>query len=330
MNREDVENREGKMGENIEKNIEKKIDIIIPTYKPGDKLEALLKRLLTQTILPNRIILMNTEECFWDAERFESLFDGRSVGLTVQHLSRSAFDHGGTRHRGILLSDADICICMTQDAVPYDRRLIEELVKALISSERTAAAYARQLPAADCKPAERYTRQFNYPEKSRLKGKEDLDELGIKTYFCSNVCAAYRRARYLELGGFIRKTIFNEDMIFAGHAVSQGYQIAYAAEAKVIHSHNYGVLEQLHRNFDLAVSQADHPEIFAGIRSEGEGIRLVRETAGWLIKSGRGYLIPNLVLQSGFKYLGYLLGKHYKCLPRFAVRFLTMNRAYWE
>lgn len=315
---------------NKEENMDEiKIDIIIPTYHPGDKLEALLKRLLTQTLLPNRVIIMNTEEELWDSNRFEPLFDGSEVGLTVQHLSRSAFDHGGTRHRGILLSDAEICICMTQDAVPYDRKLVEELVKALLSSERTAAAYARQLPAADCKPAERYTRQFNYPEKSRFKGKEDLGELGIKTYFCSNVCAAYRRERYLELGGFIRKTIFNEDMIFAGHAVQSGFQIAYAAEAKVIHSHNYTAFEQLHRNFDLAVSQADHPEIFEGLRSEGEGIRLVKQTAKWLWNTGRGFLIPNLVLQSGFKYLGYLLGKNYRRLPGWAVLRLTMNRAYW-
>ena len=307
-----------------------KIDVIIPAYKPGDKLEELLRRLLQQSVLPNRVILMNTEEELWDARRFESLFDGSEVGLTVQHLSREAFDHGGTRHRGILLSDADICICMTHDCVPYDRKLIDELVKALLSSERTAVAYARQLPAADCSPVERYTRKFNYSEESRLKGKEDLEELGIKTYFCSNVCAAYRRERYLELGGFLRKTIFNEDMIFAGGAVQNGYQIAYAAEARVIHSHNYSAMEQLHRNFDLAVSQADHPEIFEGLRSEGEGIRLVKQTALWLLGTGRVFLIPDLVIKSGFKYLGYLLGKNYKRLPRPAVLWLTMNRAYWE
>lgn len=306
-----------------------KTDIIIPTYRPGDSFEELLRRLLAQKLLPNRIIIMNTEEELWDAKRFEALFDGSDVGLTVQHLSRKAFDHGGTRHRGILLSDADICICMTQDAIPYDRELTAKLVEALLSSEGTAAAYARQLPAADCGPVERYTRQFNYPEQSRVKGSEDVEELGIKTYFCSNVCAAYRRDRYLELGGFIRKTIFNEDMIFAGHAVQAGYQIAYAAEAKVIHSHNYTAMEQLHRNFDLAVSQADHPEIFAGLRSEGEGIRLVKQTALWLIQTGRILLVPDLIFKSGCKYLGYLLGKRYRKLPEWLVLRLTMNRAYW-
>ena len=57
------------------------------------------------------------------------------------------------------------------------------------------------------------------------------------------------------------------------------YAIAYVADAKVIHSHNYNCTQQFKRNFDLAVSQADHPEVFGGIRSESEGIRLVKQTA---------------------------------------------------
>ena len=38
------------------------VDIIIPLYKPGKELFALLDRLGQQTIPINRIILMNTEE----------------------------------------------------------------------------------------------------------------------------------------------------------------------------------------------------------------------------------------------------------------------------
>ncbi|MFR3809792.1 MAG: glycosyltransferase family 2 protein [Lachnospiraceae bacterium] len=177
---------------------------------------------------------------------------------------------------------------------------------------------------------EQYTRQFNYPEKSRVKWLADLPELGIKTYFCSNVCAMYRRELYLQLGGFVQKAIFNEDMIFAGELIQKGYGVAYAAEAKVVHSHNYSAIQQFHRNFDLAVSQADHPEVFAGIRSEGEGIRLVKKTAGWLCRQGKPWLVIQLVWQSGWKYLGYLLGKRYQKLPKWVIPRCTMNPKYWE
>ena len=307
-----------------------RVDVIIPAFRPGDKLEQLLKRLLKQTYRVNRIIIMNTESQYWNEERFEPLFYGSKTDMTLIHLSQEEFDHGGTRHKGILASDAEICICMTQDAIPYNRDLVKNLVSALTMRDDIAVSYARQLPAEDCRVIERYTRDFNYPAVSRIKGKEDIAELGIKTYFCSNVCAAYKRDIYLKLGGFIQKTIFNEDMIYAAKAVKAGYKIAYAADAQVIHSHNYSASQQLCRNFDLAVSQADHPEIFSGLASEGEGMRLVKTTAMWLLRNGKWYLIPELVIQSGFKYMGYRLGKAYKKLPGCLIRKLTMNRSYWE
>ena len=109
----------------------RKADVIIPTFKPGDKLEKLLRRLLEQSVPVGRVIIMNTEEKYWDAERFESLFEGEDTKLTVCHIRQSEFDHGRTRHEGILKSDADVCICMTHDCVPYDRNLVKELLEAL-------------------------------------------------------------------------------------------------------------------------------------------------------------------------------------------------------
>lgn len=311
----------------------KTVDAVIPVYRPGKSFEELLKRLSQQEYPLRRVIIMNTEEQYWNTE-YETAFlaagEGKGPKLQVHHLSKAEFDHGATRDRGIRLSDADVCICMTHDAVPGDARLVGNLVKALEAGEDIAAAYARQLPFEDCSVIETYTRSFNYPETSRIKSMADLKELGIKTYFCSNVCAAYRRDIYLKLGGFTKKTIFNEDMIFAGHAVEAGYQIAYAADAQVIHSHNYTAMQQLHRNFDLGVSQADHPEVFGRLHSEGEGIRLVKKTAKWLVENGHALLMPQLVMASGSKYAGYWLGKHYKKLPEGLIRSLTMNPAYWE
>ena len=175
-----------------------------------------------------------------------------------------------------------------------------------------------------------YTRSFNYPQESRIKTIEDVDKLGIKTFFCSNVCAAYKKSVYKELGGFVPRAIFNEDMILAGTMIKAGYGIAYAADAKVIHSHNYSGRQQFHRNFDLAVSQKDHPEIFAGISSESEGIRLVISTVKYLLKNKKGMEIPGLIVQSGCKFLGYKLGLHYEKLPEWLVLRCTMNKTYWK
>ena len=55
---------------------------------------------------------------------------------TVCHIRQSEVDHGRTRHEGILKSDADVCICMTHDCVPYDRNLVKELLEALEEDEQ--------------------------------------------------------------------------------------------------------------------------------------------------------------------------------------------------
>lgn len=300
------------------------IDVIIPVYKPGKELSRLLQMLMKQTVKPSRILLVNTEQELFDDHCLEG-----TEGVEVIHIRKKEFDHGGTRHMAAMKLQGAFLLFLTQDAVPADAHVIEELQKAF-EDPQVAAAYARQLPAKDCSVLECYTRSFNYSEHSRVKRAEDLPELGIKTFFCSNVCAMYRRSAYEQLGGFERKTIFNEDMIFAGRLIQQGYAVAYCADARVVHSHNYSWGQQFHRNFDLGVSQAEHPDIFQMARSESEGIKMVKQSAMHLIKIRKPHLIPYLVLQSGCKFLGYRLGKSYKKLPRWMIKRCTMNLDYWR
>ena len=303
----------------------KTVDVIIPAYHPGKEFATLIKRLEKQSVPIHRIIVMNTEESMWNKE-WEKLSDV----MEIHHLAKSEFDHGGTRAQAAELSDADVMIFMTQDAMPADRELLAELQKALEQDENIAAAYARQLPNAECSFVERYTRAFNYPDRSVVKTKKDMDQYGIKTFFCSNVCAAYKKDIYQKQGGFVRRTIFNEDMIYAGGLIQAGYGIAYAAEAKVIHSHNYNCMQQFHRNFDLGVSQAEHPEIFEGVPSEGEGMRLVKKTLSHLVRSEKIWLIPGFVMQCAGKYAGYLAGKNFRRLPKKFVLWCTMSPNYWK
>ncbi len=305
-----------------------KADIIIPVYKPDGKFLTLIEKLGKQSVLPNRIIIMNTEQKYYDRLIYGTSFQKEHRDMVVKHLSRREFDHGRTRNRGVQYSDTDFFIMMTQDAVPADEYLVERLLEQL-GKENVAVAYARQLADGDSSEIEKYTRNFNYPEQSKIKTKADLETLGIKTFFCSNVCAAYNRKIFDELGGFVKHTIFNEDMIYAARAVEAGYGIAYTAEARVVHSHDYSNREQFQRNFDLGVSQAQHPEVFAAYPSESEGIRLVRQLIRHLRESGHRSQIPHVMMQSGARYIGYQLGRHYRALPDKMVVRMSNNREYW-
>lgn len=307
-----------------------KIDIIIPTYKPDKGFFDLVDSLCRQTAGIRKIIVMNTEEKYYEAliygERLSRIYKEK---VRVYHLSKREFDHGGTRHKAVCKSDADIFVTMTQDAFPVDDTTIEKLVEAL-ADERTAAAYARQVPKEGCSLPEQYTRNFNYPPQAHVMYKEDLERCGIRTYFCSNVCAAYKRGIYDDLGGFVRHTIFNEDMIYAAAAIREGYGIAYAADAQVYHSHNYTVMQQFHRNFDLGVSQAQHPEVFRGVPPAAEGKKMVGEVTMALKREKRWKNLIYFYVQCAFKYAGFLLGKRYFRLPRALVMKCTGNREYWK
>lgn len=306
------------------------VDVIIPVYKPDKKIFRLISGLEDQSYPVNKIILMNTEEKYFEGLFYGTGFLQKYNNIEVHHLSAKEFDHGRTRGKATEYSNADIFLCMTQDAIPADEYLVQNLVKALTSEPGIAASYAKQLPLEDCREIEKYTRSFNYPDVPRIKSKADIKELGIKTFFCSNVCAAYHRNIYDTLGGFIKKTIFNEDMIFAGNAINAGYKIAYEPSARVYHSHNYTCIKLFKRNFDLGVSQADHPEVFAGVSSSSEGKKLVSMTIAHLKEAHQQKMIPYLIVSSGFKYIGYKMGIHYKGLPLSLIKKCTDNINYWD
>ena len=292
-----------------------RIDIIIPTYKPDERLLTIISKLRAQTVAPDRTVIINTEQKY-----LQNLLRGRRYDTTgklfeVKNISLREFDHGGTRNEGAKGSEADYLLFMTQDALPADDKLIEKLLAAF-ADEKVGAAYARQLPYEDASLAERFSRSFNYPAEATVKSMADIDRLGIKTFFCSNACAMYKREIFEKLGKFPKGMIFNEDMVFAHTLVSNGYKIAYAADAAVYHSHNYTNMQQFHRNFDLAVSQAMHPEVFGNVSSESEGKAYVKTAFSYFREAGKPlYFIP-FAIACAYRLMGYRLGKNYKKLTR--------------
>ena len=321
-----------------------KVDAVIPVYRPDHKFTQLMEALLRQSHRLDKIILMHTREEGEEPLGISSFNTGASSGqgetlIEVHELKKSEFDHGGTRNRGVGGSEAEYVLLMTDDAVPADEYLVERLLEGFREktngnrregsqsdplmqnlqansarpvengNRRVAVCYARQIAACDASPGERFSREYNYPGEDRLKSKEDIETLGIKAFFCSNVCAMYDRRIFDELGGFPDSTPFNEDMIFARRAIDAGFYIRYKADAQVIHSHSFTNMEQLKRNMTLARSQKAHPEIFGDVSSESEGIKYVKKAYGYFKGLGKGYLIVPFAVTCGFRFAGYRIGK---------------------
>ncbi len=305
------------------------VDVIIPVYKPDMKFIELMRRLAQQTVLPEKIIAVNTEEQYWSEDLTGKMGEKAAAKLELHHIAQAEFDHGHTRNLGVSFSSADIVLLMTDDAVPADTTLIENLLKPF-SDPDVGAAYARQLADSEATIAERFSREFNYPAKSQKKTAADTDRLGIKTFFCSNVCAAYRKSFFDELGGFVDNAIFNEDMVYAAKLIDHGKAVYYAADAAVIHSHAYSNRQQFHRNFDLAVSQAMHPEVFERVRSESEGVKYIRKAFSYFVKNKRPFAILPFMVTSVYKYAGYRKGKRFRDLSHEQILRATMNPVFFE
>lgn len=307
---------------------DKTVDVIIPAYKPGKEFGTLIDRLKRQSVPPAHIFILQTLEEGETLLRFSETAEGRTK-IQVFPVKKAEFDHGATRDYGAKQSRADYILLMTQDAMPADNQLIAKLLQGF-SDERVRIAYGRQLAREGDDILEKMARLYNYPPEGRIQTKADVERWGIKTYFCSDVCAMYDRALYEKLGGFVHPTIFNEDMIMAFRVVQAGYGVCYAPEARVVHSHSYTCMQQFRRNFDLGVSQTQYHEVFAQISSEKEGAGFAKSTLITLCRRFRFWKAFYFAVNCAFRLAGYKLGRNYPKLSKKMILRCTMSPGYWR
>jgi rhamnosyltransferase len=239
------------------------ITVLIFTYNAGQRFAELLDCLQKQTLKPTQIIVVDSES----TDKTPELARGRNCKVIT--IKRSDFDHGTTRNLAVSNIQSEFVVFLTQDAIPADEYMIAELIKPLQTDSNIAICYGRQLPRPNARPLERFAREFNYPARSILKTKNDIKDLGLKTFFCSNSCSAIRYSIFKELGGFKNNVIVNEDMLFAAEAILQGYSVYYSTAAKVYHSHPYSLVETFKRYFNIGRFFADNRWLlkYAGLKS---------------------------------------------------------------
>jgi len=226
------------------------------------------------------------------------------------------FDHGTTRNIAVSNINTEFAVFLTQDAVPADEYMVEKLIKPLQSDSNIAICYGRQLPRPNAGPLERFVREFNYPAESVLKTKNDVEAMGLKTFFCSNSCSAIRRSIFKKLGGFKNNVIVNEDMLFAAKVILEGYSVYYAADARVYHSHPYSLAQTFRRYFNIGRFFADNKGIFerAGIKKYGGEMLKVGIKTFWA-KQKPHYIIA-LLIEFTVKAVACKLGWYYQLLFR--------------
>ena len=253
------------------------ITIIIPTFNPDSGFVRLLDGLKNQTVQPNEIIII-------DSESDNHVLDDIDLsGVSFEIVGRKNFDHGRTRDYCLRKSNGNIVVFMTQDAIPYDEHMLENLVEPF-SNESIAAVMARQIAYPSASRQERYVREFSYPDVSRLTTPENMTTYGVDAYKLSDVCAAYRKSAYLDVGGFDYPILTNEDMLMAQKLLNSGYSIYYSADAKVFHSHDLSFRQQFARNHKIGFTLEAFSERFCNVEETGRGANLAFSVGFRLLK----------------------------------------------
>lgn len=151
------------------------IDIICPLYNAEKDIERLHESFLKQKdININEIKYVLTD----GNDNTEQIL--KNLKLKYKKIKKEEFSHGLTREKEAFESKADILVFVTQDVIIKREDWLYNLTKD-IENGTVDACYSRQL--CDNNTIEKYTRENNYPEESRIVSKDDISKFGLKTFF---------------------------------------------------------------------------------------------------------------------------------------------------
>ena len=219
------------------------IDVICPLYKAEKYIENLHKSILKQKNVDLKNIMYIVTK-----SNDNTINILKSMNAMYKEIEPKDFSHSLTREKAAFDSDADIVVFITQDVKIIRDDWLYYLTKD-INEGTVDACYSRQL--CDNNTIEKYTRECNYPEISKTVSKEDIPELGLKTFFFSDASSAIKRDTFVKLKGYDqKKLVINEDMYIAYKLIMNEYKIKYCAQSEVIHSHRFTLKKYYNRYKD--------------------------------------------------------------------------------
>lgn len=301
-----------------------KVAVVVPTFNPDSNWSQWISALLRSGVDPRDVYIIdsgsedNSVQLSIDAE------------FNVQKINKKTFNHGGTRQQVVDgLNNYEVVVFLTQDAILSSVTSINSLLSAF-DSPKIGAVCGRQLPRHGAGYIEAHARLFNYTKKSTINTFDDVNNKGLKSIFLSNSFAAYRVSALKSIGGFPDNVIFGEDMYVAAKMLLNNYNVAYASDACVYHSHDYSITQEIKRYFDMGVFHAHAPWIRKEFGSaENEGIKFVLSEFKYLLNHAF-WKIPEGILRTLCRYGGFRLGLLEQKLSLKVKKLLTMNKGYFK
>lgn len=278
-----------------------KVDIICPLYEAENYILNLNDSLLKQeNVNINKIQYVLTKS----KDNSEKILKENKLNYIL--IDKKDFSHSLTREKEAMKSKSDIIVFISQDIVIENTDYLYNLVNPIINGEADAC-YSRQLTKFD--NIEKYTRESNYPDKSIIKTKDDIEKLGLKTFFFSDASSAVNTKVFKKLNGYDGKNLpINEDMYFAYKLIMNGYEIKYCADSVCYHSHNFK-LKELYDRYKLTgrfFKENSYIDNFGTNKSGGGLAKYILKRA---IKDKNIKVLIRFVPDMAARYIGMKAGK---------------------
>lgn len=195
--------------------------IILRSYNEEKHIGKLLTGIQQQTIDEVEIILVDSGSQDMTVEI------AKENNVSVLSIQPEEFTFGRSFNRGCALARGEFLVLASSHVYPTYPDWLEQLLAAFEDS-KVALAYGKQRGNHTTKFSEHQMFKTLYPEKSNLHQDHP---------FCNNANAAIRRELWQQRP-YNESLPGLEDLEWATWALTQGYHVAYMAEAEVIHIHD--------------------------------------------------------------------------------------------
>ena len=277
-----------------------KVEIICPLYNAENYIENLHDNILKQKNVDFSVRYLLTES----TDQTESIL--KSKELNYNKIEKKDFSHSLTRELAARNSEADIIVFISQDVEPSNENWLYYLVKDIIDGS-VSATYSRQITKFN--NLEKYTREKNYPKESKIVSKDDIKDLGLKTFFFSDAASAIKKEVFEQLNYYDNKRLpINEDMYIAHKLITNGYKIKYCSDSIIYHSHNFK-LKELYNRYKLTGQFFKENSYLDEYGTTDSGIKLAMYVLKRVFQEGRILLLFRYPFDMGARFIGMKAGK---------------------
>lgn len=195
--------------------------IVIRAYNEERHIGRLLEGIRQQTIKDVEVILVDSGST--DA----TVSVAESFGAKIVHIPSAEFTFGRSLNFGVREAGSEFIVIASAHVYPVYPDWLETLLRPF-QDEKVALTYGKQRGYEGSKFSEHQIFHQWYP---------DVGNFDQATAFCNNANSAIRKKLW-EQHAYDETLTGLEDLEWGKWAKGQGFKIAYAAEAEIIHIHN--------------------------------------------------------------------------------------------